>query len=102
MIRFAMRYVLPALACVCLLSSTCSFAQKLVLAEANRLKLAGRFKEASLLLTAALNAKPASDPERKEFEFEIDRLERIKKDFPHTKEKLFTELRKSVRGLTIA
>jgi transglutaminase-like putative cysteine protease len=35
-------------------------------------------------------------------EFDIDRLERIKKDFPYTQSALFEELRKSVRDLTKA
>jgi transglutaminase-like putative cysteine protease len=33
-------------------------------------------------------------------EFELDRLERIKKDFPYTKEELFAELKDSVKNLT--
>src|SRR6266702_2550530 len=95
-----MQRTLPTLVCVCLLSSASGFAQQQVLAEANRLELAGHFKEATHVLTAALADKSASNADHKQFEFEIDRLERIKKDFPYTKEQLFTELKKSVRGLS--
>src|SRR5712675_66658 len=95
-----MQRTLPTFVCVCLLSSASGFAQEQVLAEANRLELTGDFKKATLVLTAALADKSASDVDRKQFEFEIDRLERIKKDFPYTKEQFFIELKKSIRGLS--
>ena len=47
---------------------------------------------------AARKSLPAA--ERKKLEFELDRLERIRKDFPLTKEELFAELKRSVKNLT--
>ena len=48
-----------------------------------------------------LRDKPwISRVERAHLFFELDRLDRIKKDFPYMKEDLFAELKKSVKGLT--
>src|SRR5947208_14750773 len=66
--------------------------------KANALELKGHFKEAAQTLSVALKTAPPS--ERKELEFELDRLERIKKDFPYTKDELFAELKNSVKDLT--
>src|SRR5262245_58882368 len=66
--------------------------------SASDLELKGHFKEAAETLTATI--KSASGTEKKDLEFELDRLERIKKDYPYTKEELFEELKKSVKGLT--
>jgi transglutaminase-like putative cysteine protease len=42
----------------------------------------------------------APSTERKQLEFELDRLERIKKDFPYDHDQLYAELNKSIKGLT--
>ena len=75
-----------------------SFAASSAFQKASELELKGHFKEATQTLSVALKTAPASD--KKELEFELDRLERIKKDFPYTKEGLFAELKNSVKGLT--
>lgn len=90
---------LPVLIGLCLLTNTC-LAQKEVLAKANELELTGKFKEAAAELSQALKNTAAASPEHKTLEFELDRLERIKKDYPFTKEELFAELKKSVKDLT--
>lgn len=84
---------------LCLVASN-SLAQKDLLEKSNRLELAGQFKEAARELSQAISNAPATTPERKTLEFELDRLERIKKDFPYTKAELYDELKKSVKGLT--
>jgi transglutaminase-like putative cysteine protease len=58
----------------------------------------GKFKEAAKLLNERLKDSTAED--RKNIEWEIDRLERIRKDYPLTEEKLFSDLKKAVKGLT--
>jgi transglutaminase-like putative cysteine protease len=60
----------------------------------------GQFLEAAAVLSTAINDSPANSPERKTREFELDRVDRIKKDFPFSKEELFKELKKAVKGLT--
>jgi transglutaminase-like putative cysteine protease len=69
-------------------------------AEAGRLELQGQFKQAAGLLSTALKSNSLSPTERKQLEFELDRLERIRKDFPYTKEGLFTKLKGVVKQLT--
>ena len=71
-----------------------------VLEQASHLELNGDFKAAAECLTGALSAPHLSADQRKALEFELDRFERIKKDFPYTKEQLFIELKKSVKNLT--
>src|SRR6202040_2314489 len=69
-------------------------------ARANRLELQGHFHEAAETLNELLQDKSLPAEERKNLEFELDRLERIKKDFPFTKETLFAALKKSVRDIS--
>src|SRR3974377_395406 len=95
------RFVL-ALLCMGLLSGGNCFAQKAVLAQAEQFELKGDFKAAAELLTKALGDQGLSIADRKNLEFELDRLARIKLDFPYTKDSLFAELKKSVKGLTTA
>jgi transglutaminase-like putative cysteine protease len=71
-----------------------------VLSRANQLELKGQFKQAAQLLSNALGEKSLSNAQRKQLEFDLDRLERIKKDFPYTREGLFEELKKTVKSLT--
>lgn len=69
-------------------------------AEASRLELAGDFKRATAVLTNAIADQTITAFERKKFQFELDRLDRIRKDFPFTRDSLFAELKKSVKDLT--
>lgn len=73
-----------------------------VFAQADHLERAGHFREAAAVLTHALALEPRPSPERKSLEFELDRLDRIRKDFPYTRELLYQDLKKSVRDLTPA
>ena len=92
-----MNWPVPLWVMACLLAVPC-------LGESNPsvdiLEQSGRFKEAAATLEKQ-RSKSSSSVERKALEFELDRLDRIKKDFPHTKEQLFAELKKSVKGLTL-
>ncbi len=67
---------------------------------ASDLELRGQFKEAARTLAAALNERPLPVADQKNLEFELDRLDRIKKDFPWTQDALFVELGKSVKHLS--
>src|SRR6266404_6358289 len=82
-----------------LVASPRCFAQK-VMEHVNQLELQGQFKQSAAELTAALKNTSLPESERKELEFELDRLERIKKDFPYTKDALFAELKGSVKDLS--
>lgn len=80
---------------------TMSFARTdAALAEAERLELAGRFREAALTLSNALHQPGLSARQRAQLEFELDRLERIRKDFPLTREALFEQVRAGIRDVT--
>jgi len=91
------RVVLVLVALVPLGAST-AFGISAAAQKANDLELKGHFKEAANTLNVAV--KTADPSQKKELEFELDRLERIKKDFPYTKEQLFAELKNSVKALT--
>jgi transglutaminase-like putative cysteine protease len=75
-------------------------AQSTALERANDFELRGRFSDAAAVLTTALHAADLPPANRKQLEFELDRLGRIKKDFPFTKDSLFAALKKAVKGLT--
>ena len=87
---------------LCLLFAASSFAQQDTAGEASRLELRGQFKEAASLLATALQDKSLPSSERKTLEFELDRLDRIKLDFPLIQAALFTDLKESIKGLTAA
>ena len=89
-----------ALCCLVMSQALASPAQTAVLERAAQLELKGDFKNASSGLTRALQEKKLSGDDRKSLEFEVDRLDRIKKDFPYTKDELFAALKKSVKDLT--
>ena len=89
-----------AVLCVSLVFGARGFAQQDVASEASRLEVQGHFKQAADLLSTALQNESVPAGERKKLEFELDRLERIRKEFPFTQEKLFAELKRSVKGLT--
>jgi hypothetical protein len=84
----------------CLFWCAQGFAANAIIEEAGQLEMRGHFQEAGQKLSMALTNTSLLPAERKELEFELDRLERIKKDFPFTKEELFSETKKSVKGLT--
>jgi transglutaminase-like putative cysteine protease len=77
-----------------------AFADTDVMSHANQLELSGKFKEAAASLTKALDSNTLRKPDRKKLEFALDRLERIKKDYPYNAEELFNELKGSVKNLT--
>jgi transglutaminase-like putative cysteine protease len=68
--------------------------------NAAQLESQGQFKAAADLLKQTLENKDLPGATRKELEFEADRLERIKLDYPDTREQLFTELKESLEGLS--
>lgn len=72
--------------------------------QASRLEQEGRFIEATAVLGQALALQINSPfPEiRKELEFELDRLDRIRKDYSLTKAGLYDVLQRSVKDLTEA
>jgi transglutaminase-like putative cysteine protease len=90
----------PILIAVLVSTATNCFADSDVMQQATELELSGKFKEAASSFTKALDSKSLTKSERKKIEFELDRLERIKKDYPYTAEEFFNELKGSVKNLT--
>jgi len=70
------------------------------LSEVQRLEEGGKFNEAGSLLHQMLDNKELAPDVRKELEFELDRLDRIRLDYSLTEEKLFSQLVRSVKDLT--
>ena len=68
--------------------------------ELNQLEAQGHFREAAETAGRALQSPSLPAAERRELAFESERLERIRRDFPFTKETLFTALKYSVKDLT--
>lgn len=70
--------------------------------QAAALEEQGRFIEATALLGQALANQISSPyPEiRRQLEFELDRLDRIRRDYSHNKASLYESLLKSVKDLT--
>lgn len=70
--------------------------------KAAALEEEGRFIEATIVLgTALANQISSPYPEiRKQLEFELDRLDRIRKDYSLSKNRLFEVLQSSVRDIT--
>jgi hypothetical protein len=95
-----MKQRLFAVVCLCLVFSIGCFAQQDVASEASRLELQGQFKQAATLLSTALQDQSLPAAERNKLAFELDRLDRIKQDYPLTRDALFTDLKDSVKGLT--
>jgi transglutaminase-like putative cysteine protease len=73
-----------------------------VFSQADRLEQAGSLREAAAVLAHALATPTTPSAKLKTLEFEIDRLDRIRKDFPYTQEQLYQDLKKSVKDLTAA
>jgi len=76
------------------------WAQRGILMQLNQLEAQGHFREAAALASRELGGSSLPAAERRQLAFELDRLERIRRDFPFTKETLFLALRDSVEGLT--
>jgi transglutaminase-like putative cysteine protease len=86
---------------LCLIANNICVAQPDAAAHADVLEAKGRFTDASLILNVALNRGDLSARQREQLEFQLDRLRRIKLDFPYTQTALFSELKKSVRSLSL-
>ena len=95
-----MKRHLPAILCAWLIATAPCPAQSDPAAQATKLELAGQFKQAATVLTNAIADQTLTSFERKKLEFDLDRLDRIKQDFPFTKDSLFKELKGSVNDLT--
>lgn len=95
----AIHLALPVLF-VWLVSCVAGAAQQAVLDQANQLESQGRFAQAAAALQGVLDRKELTSGERARCELELDRLRRIKLDFPYTETELFAELKKSVKDLT--
>jgi transglutaminase-like putative cysteine protease len=83
-----------------LCSTALLFAQIPAVIQAYRLESQGHFIEAAAVLQLAADRTDATSQQHGQLDFELDRLHRIKLDFPYTESALFAELKKSVRGLT--
>lgn len=68
-------------------------------AEARTAEQAGNFKQAAAFLQKNIGDKNLPAVQRRDLEFELDRLDRIRLDFPLTREMLFEKLKKSVAAL---
>jgi transglutaminase-like putative cysteine protease len=86
---------------LCLLASNTCLGQQDAIGRASALEAQGNFTEAALVLHIAMERKDAPPAERERLEFAVDRLRRIKLDYPYTKDSLFAELKKSVRDLSL-
>jgi len=92
------------LSLILLLLSSIALSQTDILQQAAALEQRGKFKEAAQALTNYLQSKKETlkAEERKDLLFAIDRLERIRKDYKLTKEKLFEQLKASIKDITQA
>lgn len=77
-----------------------AFSQPDIVERARALELQGKFREAAVLLEEGLRNPYLTVSDRKALEFERDRLDRIRKDYPLTEDRLFKILSESVKGLT--
>jgi transglutaminase-like putative cysteine protease len=75
-------------------------AEPRAIGEANKLELSGDFKQAAAVLENGINDSNSSEGDRKQLAFDLDRLQRIKRDFPFTADELFAELKQAVKALT--
>ncbi len=91
---------LPMVGVALWLALAASHAASPSLEQAGKLEVQGDFKGAARVLTEALSAGNLPATGRQEIDFELDRLDRIRKDYPFTKDELLAALKKSVRGLT--
>jgi len=70
--------------------------------EPDSLEQEGRFREAGELFDRRLRAPGLSEQERRDLEFERERLDRIRRDYPYTLETLYPVIHDAVAGLTRA
>ncbi len=95
-----MRFARPVLLLLLLACPAWADSPVTPISRAAALRERGNFKEAAAVLGDALKAPDLSAAQRKELEFQIDVLERIKQDYSFTKEDLFKKLSDSVKDLT--
>jgi hypothetical protein len=69
------------------------------LEDAAALQERGEFKKADAILAAALKAKDLPEAERKQMEWEKDRLQRIRDDYSYTTDVLYAKLAASIKAL---
>jgi transglutaminase-like putative cysteine protease len=70
------------------------------LEEAARFESEGRFTNAAALFQATLAQPNLTVRERREAEFELDRLDRIRQDYPLSRAALFAALQRAIRDLS--
>ena len=96
-----MKLILPCFLCVSLAAIFSCLAQRsIIIDQASHLEVQGQFRQAAAVLKAAIEDSSRPQAERKRLEFELDRLDRIRKDFSLTRDELFAALKKSVKNLT--
>src|SRR5438045_2385247 len=95
-----MRQYVFLFACAWLCRITSCLGETALMEQVNQLEQHGQFKQAASLLAGALHESSLPTVDRKKLEFELDRLSRIKRDFPFSKDELFAELKKAVKGLS--
>lgn len=95
-----MKLILTLVLCASLTVTSLCPAQDASAEQLSQLEIKGKFKEAAAVLTDALGNKSLATAKRMELEFELDRLDRIRKDYKLTKEALFKALKESVKELT--
>lgn len=72
-----------------------------VMRRAAELEQSGQFAEAESLLARAAQDPAFNETERRGLDFARERLLRIRRDYRLTREDLFNDLQKSIRGLTL-
>ncbi|HWF20240.1 MAG TPA: transglutaminase-like domain-containing protein, partial [Verrucomicrobiae bacterium] len=75
-------------------------AQTNIVNEASQLEFKGHFKEAAAVLQSGIESGKASPAELKTLKFELDRLGRIRQDYPLMRDDLFEQLKGTVKDLT--
>lgn len=79
--------------------ATAGWATERALENAALLETRGDFKAAAELLKKALSDPQLAAGDREQLRFDLDRLDRIRKDFPLSEDALYAALEKTVRGL---
>jgi len=82
--------------------STADASEPAAIFEASRLEESGDFMAAAGVLKQAMTDSRLTAAESRQLEFELDRLDRIRRDFPLTREGLFNGLKAAVRGFSEA
>ncbi len=71
-----------------------------VLVNARKLEGSGEYKQATKLLTDALKKKGLPQDTRREYEWQIEWMNRVRQDYSLTEETLYQKLSAAVKGLT--